>query len=253
MMSDRTDRDINIRIDPPPEAGRQVFRVGAADEILRLLVDAHDTEFTIPELVDATGAARSTIWRAVELLDGVGAVEIRETPQRNYVAVDRDRLDKPDPILGVPQSEFHEPIASFVERVREAVADSEEVDDLLGVVVFGSVARGEADRRSDVDLFVLVDGDRTASRRLVTTVADDLSERQFGGRPESVTTGRAGVTGTAGPTNAIGDRYAFEPYVETEASARRAAPKLNEIFDEGITVYGSERLQVVRKEVLGRE
>jgi hypothetical protein len=38
-----------------------VFRIGVADEILCLLVDAHETEFTIPELVDATGAARSTV------------------------------------------------------------------------------------------------------------------------------------------------------------------------------------------------
>ncbi|GAB7019234.1 hypothetical protein [Halostagnicola bangensis] len=39
-----------IDIDPNDETG--VFRIQAADEILSLVADAHDTEFTIPELVD---------------------------------------------------------------------------------------------------------------------------------------------------------------------------------------------------------
>lgn len=207
-----------------------VFRINAADTILRLLADAHETEFTIPELVDATGAARSTVWRAVTLLDDIGAVRVRETPQRNYVSIDPARLDKPDPILAVEQPEFHAPIRAFIDGVQAGVAETDEVDDLLGVVVFGSVARGTADRRSDIDLFVVVDGDRTSARRLVTDVVGELSERRFDG-----------------------DRFEFEPYVESAESARRASSKLREIFEEGITVLGGTRLQSVRKAVFADE
>ena len=199
-------------------------------EILRLLVDAHETEFTIPELVDATGAARSTVWRAVDLLDTTGAVRIRETPQRNYVSIDPSRLQKDDPILAIDQPEFHAPIRAFVTRVQEKIAEADDVDDLLGIVVFGSVARAEADRRSDIDLFVVVDGDRTSARRLVMDIVGDLSEQRFDG-----------------------DRFAFEPYVESAESAQRAGSKLREIFDEGITVYGSDQLQSIRKAVFSSE
>jgi len=94
-------QDITVCIDAYPDPDTDVFRIGAADDILRLLVDAHDTEFSIPELVDATGVTRSTVWRAVDLLDSIDAIQIRETPQRNYIAINPDRLQKDDPILGI--------------------------------------------------------------------------------------------------------------------------------------------------------
>jgi len=221
---------IKICIDAYPDADSDIFRIGAADDILRLLADAHDTEFTIPELVDTTGVTRSTVWRAVELLDNIGAIQIRETPQRNYIAIDPDRLQKDDPILTIPQSEFHAPIRAFVDRVQATITDADNVDDLLGVIVFGSVARGEADRQSDIDCFIVVDGDRTTARRRITDVVADLQSDRFDG-----------------------DRFAFEPYVESEESAHRAGSKLREIFAEGITVYGSDELDSLRKEVVVNE
>lgn len=224
------EQDITICIDAYPDEDADVFRIGAADDVLRLLADAHETEFTIPELVDATGVTRSTVWRAVNLLDSIGAIRIRETPQRNYVRIDPDRLQKDDPILAVPQSEFHAPIRAFTERVRAKIAEADDIDDLLGIVVFGSVARGEADRQSDIDCFVLVAGNRTTARRRVTDVVADLQSERFDG-----------------------DRFEFEPYVESADSARRAGSKLEEILTEGITVDGSDQLDTLRKEVVADE
>jgi len=227
-VSELTKHRTTVCIDVGTET--DVFRLSAADEILDLLVDAHETEFSIPELVDATGAARSTVWRAVDLLDSLGVVRVRGTPQRNYVSIDPERLQKDDPILAIEQPEFHDPIRAFVERVRDAFDESDDIDDLVGIVVFGSVARGEADRRSDIDLFVVVEGDRTSARRRTTDVVSDLSEERFDG-----------------------DRFAFEPYAESVDSARRAGAKLHEIFEEGITVVGSERLQSIRKAAFSDE
>ena len=221
---------MRICIDPDPNTDAGVFRIEAADDILRLLADAHETEFSIPELVDATDVARSTVWRAVDLLDSIGAVHIRETPQRNYVSINTDNLEKDDPILVIKQSEFRKPIRAFVNQIKEALCDTDDVDSLCGIVVFGSVARGEADRQSDIDLFVVVEGDRTSARRVVTDVVADLQDQRFDG-----------------------DRFEFEPYVESVDSAQRAGSKLREIFLEGITVYESEKLQSVRKEVITDE
>mgnify|MGYP000297794238 CR=1 FL=1 len=222
--------EMQVCIDVGSRGDSEVFRISAADEILRLLADAHETEFSIPELVDATGAARSTVWRAVDLLDELGVVRVRETSQRNYVSIDPERLRKDDPIFAIEQPEFRRPIRAFVDRLRTAVDESDAITDLVGVVVFGSVARGEADRRSDIDLFVVVDGDRTTARRIAADVASDLAEERFDG-----------------------DRFAFETYVESVASAERAGPKLDDIFDEGITVVDSERLSAVRKAVIAGE
>lgn len=170
------------------------------------------------------------MWRAVELLDSIGAVRVRETPQRNYVAINQNRLQKDDPVFGIQQSEFHAPVQAFVDRVQENVADAEEVAELLGIVIFGSVARGEADRQSDIDLFVLVRGNRTTARRVVTDVVAELRTHRFDG-----------------------DRFEFEPYVESVDSARRAGAKLRDSFEEGITVCGGDQLQTLRKAVLSDE
>jgi len=50
-----------------------------------------------------------------------------------------------------------------------------------------------------------------------------------------------------------GDRFEFEPYVESADSALRAGSKLREIFLEGITVYEDEKLQSIRKTVIANE
>ena len=218
---------MRVCIDPHPNVDTGIFRIEAADDILRLLVDAHETEFTIPELVDATDVTRSTVWRAVDLLEEIGAVHIRETPQRNYISINIDNLEKDDPILAIKQSEFHKPIRAFVSQVQEDLIGTTDVDSLVGIVVFGSVARGEADRQSDIDLFVVVDGDRTTARRKVTDVVATLPEQRFNG-----------------------DRFVFEPYVESIPSAQRAGSKLREIFLEGITVHEDEQLHSIRKEAL---
>lgn len=229
-MSDDTKRGIKVCFRIAPGDDTRVFRLRAADAVLRHLVDAHESEFTLKELADATKHSRSMVWRAVEFLDDLGVVQVRETAQRKYVAIDPSQLQKDDPILGIEQTEYHAPVRAFVEQVETAIEDNGDINQLLGVLVFGSVARGEADRKSDIDVFVLVNGDRTVARRVVAGVANELGEKRFDG-----------------------DRYTFEPFVESDESARRAGEKLREIFREGLTVYGGDEFQQVRTEVMSSE
>ena len=114
--------------------------------------------------------------------------------------------------------------------MQATLTDADDVDDLLGIVILGSVARGEADRQSNIDCFAVVDGDRTTARRRITDVVADLKSDRFDG-----------------------DRFAFESSIESAESARRAGSKLRDIFAEGITVYGSDQLDSLRKEVIADE
>ncbi|TKX52437.1 nucleotidyltransferase domain-containing protein, partial [Halorubrum sp. SP9] len=70
---------------------------------------------------------------------------------------------------------------AFVTRVEATLTNADNIDNLLGIVIFGSVARGEADRQSDIDCFVVVDGDRTTARRQVTDVVAELQSERFDG------------------------------------------------------------------------
>lgn len=91
------------------------------------------------------------------------------------------------------------------------------MDELVGVVLFGSVARGEADRASDIDLLVIVDEDRSEARRTVQSVVSELEDQQF-----------------------EGNRYTLQPLVESTDSVQRIGDQLRPQFDDAITLVGSD-------------
>lgn len=82
------------------------------------------------------------------------------------------------------------------------------MSELIGIVLFGSVTRGAADRQSDIDVLVVVDGDPTYGRRLCIQVARDIEGETFDGQ-----------------------RYEFEILVETPDSAVSHGSELAEIFE----------------------
>ena len=229
-MTDETKQETRLCLRIQPGDDTKIFRFHAADDILRLLIDAHRSEFAITELANATNHSRSTVWRAIGLLDELDVLEIKETSQRKYISINPAHLQKADPVLSIKQTQYQEPVRAFVQRLKTAINETDEIQELFGILVFGSVARGEADRKSDIDVFVLVDGDRTVARRTVSDIATELGEKQF-----------------------EGDRYTFEPFVESVESTQRAGEKLQEIFREGITVYGDDEFQQIRTEVMSGE
>jgi predicted nucleotidyltransferase len=204
---------------PFPE--ERVFRYQAMQDVLALLIEEPYGEFTVSQLATMTEANQASVSKAVSLLRELGPIQTRRDGRKQYVSVDRDRLTKSDPVLSIPQSEFQKPVRAFVDRV------AEEVDELVGILLFGSVARGEADRASDIDIMVFVDGDRTQARRTVQEIVKDLEETKFDG-----------------------NRYEFETLVESTGSAKRIGDRLRQQFDDGITIVASDELSDIRTEVL---
>lgn len=203
---------------PFPE--ERVFRYQAMQDLLGVLIEEPYEEYTVSKLAEMTGANQATISKAVRLLRELGPIKTRRDGRKQYVSANRDYLSKPDPILSVPQTEFHKPVRAFVTRAQE------KLDALVGIVLFGSVARGEADRASDIDLLVIVEEDKTPARRAVQSIVSDLEETKFDG-----------------------NRYTFEALVESTESAKRIGERLRQQFDEGLTLVGSEELSEIRTEV----
>lgn len=208
---------------PFPE--ERVFRYQAMQDILHHLVNEPHQGFTQKELADITETDISTISRSVDLLEQLGVVTL-ETGRPAQIQIDHDHLQKPDPLLSISQSEFRKPIEAFLTELQQQVAESDDVDTLVGVVLFGSVARGTADRSSDIDLLIIIDGNHTYGRRIANQVARSLEEQSFDG-----------------------DRYEFEVLVETPESASQYGAKLREIFDEGLILHQSEDFRRVRAAV----
>ncbi len=217
-----------MRLDFPfPE--ERVFRYQAMQDILHHLVNNPFEEFTQQELATITGADISSVSRAVDLLDKLGVLEI-EPGKPARISIEQSHIERSDPVFAIPQQQFRPPIQAFLDTITSRINESTKVTELVGVVCFGSVARGTADRSSDIDLLVIVDGDATYGRRIGSEVARDLSDETFDG-----------------------DRYEFEVLVETPDSAVSHGPKLQEIFDEGIVLERTDALQEVRNAIYESE
>lgn len=208
---------------PFPE--ERVFRYQAMQDILHHLVNNPLQEFTQTELATTTGADVSSISRSLDLLEQLGVVSVKEG-RPTKIQIEQNHLHRPDPIFSIPQREFRKPVRTYLDELKSQVAASEDVNELVGIVLFGSVARGTADRQSDIDLLAVIDGDLTYGRRLCTQVAREVETETFDGQ-----------------------RYEFEVLVETPDSAVSHGSELAEIFDEGLILEHTERLGNIREKV----
>ena len=205
-----------------PISDEEVFRHAACGPILSLLADTPHESFGIRDLGRAIDRPHRSVSLAVDDLESLGLVSTTTEGRKKLVRIDPDRLTRPDdPILRIPQEEFRDPVRTF------ETALLEELDDVAGITLFGSVARGTADRRSDVDCFVLVESERATNQRRAHELARELGERRFDG-----------------------DRYAFHVMVESPTSADRRGDRLREIFAHGITLYDDGPLGELETEVL---
>jgi predicted nucleotidyltransferase len=204
---------------PAPDPG--LFRHTATNDLLRLLLDNPYEQFTIRELGRLTDNAAQSVKRAVDVLEANAVVVVETDGNRRLVGINRGRVTKPDdPVLRIPQSEFHPPVRAALDRIHD------ELGPLEGVLVFGSVARGRADRQSDIDLWVLAD-DRADQHR-ANELAKELGQERFDG-----------------------DRYEFQILVETPESARGHGDRLEDVFTDAITLVDSDTLRELKREVMG--
>jgi predicted nucleotidyltransferase/biotin operon repressor len=221
ISNDKTIDRTQITVDIPLQDGR-LFKGEATADILLFLTRHHDESFSMTDIAEAVGYSRPTITKTIDILSNSDLVVEERAGSRRLVQINRDRLTVPDdPYLKIPQSEFHAPVRAATEAILDAL------DGVLAVVLFGSVARGEADRRSDIDLWVLVREDRMGNQRRANHVRQSLDEDTFDG-----------------------DRYAFEIDVEVLQAIPNYANELQEILRDGIALHQTEEFDTVRSMVL---
>jgi predicted nucleotidyltransferase len=203
---------------PVPDPG--VFSHDATAPVLHLLIDNPTKSFTNRELHRITGKGLGNVNAAVRSLAALEIVIVDRNGRANQVRINTANvISSEDRITAIPQSEYHEPIRRTVDLVTDRLGTE------AGIVLFGSVARGDADRASDIDLFVVVEDDRMSAQRAAHTIEDDLASERFDG-----------------------DR--FEPHivVETRESAV-THDRIRDLLIEGITLRETPALEAVKEEV----
>ncbi|MFC4541355.1 nucleotidyltransferase domain-containing protein [Halosolutus amylolyticus] len=205
---------------PIPVNDPDLFRHDATAQILRLVTDNPDRAFSNRQLHRLTGKGMGNVNGAVTALEDVGLITVDRGGRSNRIEINAAKLYKPDDrITLVPQTEFQRPIRAAMVRLGEAIGTD------IGVVLFGSVARGSADRASDIDLFVVVPDDRMAGQRTAHEIEKEIGSERFDG-----------------------DRYEFHIVVETRDSAPKH-DRISDILTEGITLRTSAALDAVKGEV----
>jgi len=112
--------------------------------------------------------SQPTISKAVDILVANDLVVAQREGNAKQVHINRGRLSRSDDL----SSKSRNP--NSTKPVRTAVNKPiEKLEDVVGIVPYGSVARGDADRRSDIDLWVLIEEDRMANQRTANRVRQD--------------------------------------------------------------------------------
>lgn len=204
-----------------PAKNTDLFRSQTVHDILSFLSRYHTEEFSITELTDAVAYSQPSVSKAVDVLATNDLVVDRRDGNTRLVQINASRLSRPDDLfLQIPQAEFQPPVRTAVDHLRDAL------DTVIGIVLYGSVARGEADRRSDIDLWVLVDEDRMTNQRTANRVRQDLEDMEFN-------------TG----------RYAYEIDVEGLPAVPNYVDELREILSDGLVVYETDKFDTVQSMV----
>jgi len=174
--------------------------------------ESRDTDRPLTS-VRPTGSERSQRER---LGGGISRKQSATRPDQQTAPVGSRRTDPSD-----PQPEYHQPVKAAVTELRE------NINDVVGIILYGSVARGEADRRSDIDLWVLTRSGRAESQREANAIARDLEDTEFDG-----------------------DRYAYDIDVEAVQAIPAYTEDIREIVVSGIPVYKTNDFETVENLLL---
>ncbi|MDS0258681.1 nucleotidyltransferase domain-containing protein [Haloarcula sp. S1CR25-12] len=214
----KSGRGSTVLLDIPAQ-NPDLFRSQAVHDLLTFLSRHHSDAFSITKLAEAVDYSQPTISKAVDVLAANDLVVEQRDGTTRLVHINTGRLSRPDdPFLDIPQAEFYEPVRIAVDDLLN------ELDDVLGIVLYGSVARGEADRRSDIDMWVLVEDDRMANQRTANRVRQDLEDREFD-------------TG----------RYAYEIDVEGLPAIPNYAEEIRTTLSDGLVLYETEKFDTVKQ------
>ena len=206
---------------PIPLGDNRVFRNQSMEDILELLYRNPHSEFGVRQLREITENGAKTVDTAIKLFIQLGLIDTRRDGNQKLISINRNWVQKQDdPILEIPQEEFQDPAKVFLDRADQAEAE------IVGVILFGSVARGEADRASDIDLQVIVSGEITEARRELHDIRQEVESQEFDG-----------------------ERYELQLLVESTKSAESYEDRLREIFSQGIKLRETDELDLVMEAV----
>lgn len=223
VEGEQTEMAISVQI---PVQEPKIFRYKPTADLLHFLSNHCYEEYTIKRLAGQTQVSATTVRKALSVLEANDLISSRTDGPKRLVSINTERLAAPDdPITQIPQPEYHEPVHAAVTALKE------ELEDIVGILLYGSVAQGSADRQSDIDLWVLVRENRAKAQRTANTIRENLESKRFNNPPGSPEDG--------------GERFGFDIDVETVHAIPQYSGDLLHILNTSIPLYTTEDFETV--------
>lgn len=150
-----------------------VFYKNYRREILEILLEKPDYSFNINEISEQVSASYMSVRGFIEDLAEFGVVDMRKKGNLRLVSLNQESAYK-EVFLSILRADTEPLIESadkYVSRLRE------ECEKVGKIYLFGSVAKGTADRDSDIDVAVLAKKDRKEVKSICRRIATDMDRR----------------------------------------------------------------------------
>lgn len=139
--------------------------------ILRTLLDHPEKEFTENELADVCEVSQKTVNRAMPKYVDYGLVDVRTVGRANVYSVNSGHY-----IVKQLNTLFNKEERAREELEKVLKNTFQNDDAILSLSIFGSVARGQEEPTSDIDVFILT-RDKESTRQKIEKISEKVMER----------------------------------------------------------------------------
>lgn len=139
-----------IKIPIQNAATEKIFRWGYARDLLMFLAKNPYDSFTVSEIIRRLDIkSRDSLSKLLEAMKDAKLIESVRVGRKRFISINREYIEIPkDALSQIPQKEYQ----NIVKLVVDKISKKKEIEK---VILFGAVARGTADRMSDIDILVV--------------------------------------------------------------------------------------------------
>ncbi|UCE73208.1 MAG: nucleotidyltransferase domain-containing protein [Methanomassiliicoccales archaeon] len=139
-----------IKIPIQDEATEKLFRYGYARDVLLFLAKNPNKAFTVSELIDILEIrSRDALTKLLDSMKEANLIQSNRVGRKRFVEINTSLIEKPeDPLFQIPQEEYRGVVKKIIDQINK-------IKQVKNVILFGAIARGTADRMSDIDILVV--------------------------------------------------------------------------------------------------
>jgi predicted nucleotidyltransferase len=139
-----------VKIPIQNAATEKIFRWSHARDLLMFLAKNPYESYTVSEIISRLDIkSRDSLSKLLDAMKDAEIIESVRVGRKRFISINREFIEIPeDPFSQVPQKEYRKIVKLIVSRIIRK-------KDVKKVILFGAMARGSADRMSDIDILVV--------------------------------------------------------------------------------------------------